>query len=65
MHADEFHVDEIRSWAWIAVTSVVAIVVASIFFAPIAKVRVANESVVPPSLTVPTVLPPVTADARA
>jgi hypothetical protein len=65
MYAEEFHVDEIRSWAWIAAASFAAIVLASILFAPIAKVRVANEATPPPPLTVPTVVPPVIADAHA
>ncbi len=65
MHADEFHVDEIRSWAWIAAVTFAAVVLVSIMFAPIAKVRVANEAAPPPPLTVPTVVPPMTTDARA
>jgi hypothetical protein len=65
MHADEFHVDEIRSWAWIAAVAFIAVVLASILFAPIAKVRVADDASPPPPLTVPTVVPPVTADASA
>jgi hypothetical protein len=65
MHTDAFHVDEIGSWAWIAGATFAATVVASILFAPTANVKLATEVSLPPPLTVPTVLPPVTTQARA
>ena len=65
MHADEFHVDEIRFWAWMSAATVAAIIVTAIVFAPVAKVRVATEAAPPPPLTVPTVVPPLTAEGRA